>query len=211
MWGDYIMKYTKGVSLGGSLVVSGCFYVLFSIYSIVKFANEVLFLLMPIVYILSLIIIGIGMMLSSAAYVFYAKKFSNNIGYICAGTALLAGLGYFLSGIALYWIIMGKGDLLLWGIAITFIKVGLFFYAFMTVIFFAERVHGKHGTIGSMLILAFGASYHMFVFSTEFITTLPGAVVSTIAGIGLVLQGISLIRMKNKVVFRYPGENIRII
>ena len=83
-------------------------------------------------------------------------------------------------------------DIMLIGVAITIIKVGLFFYPIISLYYFFELRGGKLGGIGSILILAFSTSHHFFIFSTEFYRTLPGCIFLIFASIGYMAQAKSM-------------------
>ena len=178
---DAILVGEKG------LYCTGITFIIFSAIALSKFTIVRLFYLMWPIYIVTLIIAGVSLIIASIGFYGGAKKFSTFPGSLAAALSVLLGIGYITMGSSLI-----NLNALLLGIGLTIVKTALFFYGFATMYYFFEIKHGKFGGVGSILILLFSTSHHFFVFSAEFYKTLPGAIFTTIASIGYILQGISM-------------------
>ena len=172
-----------------ALYVIGVSFILVAISAILKFSFFSLFYLMYPIYIVALVVIGCALIFCSLSYYAGGVRFSTTAGMIAAGLSIGLGIGYFLMGIFLLPFLF---DIFMLGVALTIIKIFLFFYPFISMYYFFEIRHGKWGGIGALLILFFSTSHHFFIFSTEFYRTLPGSILTTVAGIGYILQGYSM-------------------
>ncbi len=170
-----------------SLYSVGITFIFFSIIAILKFAYVPIYEILGLFYVVTLVMAGVFLILASFGYFWGAKRYSSSPSYLSAILIISVGIGYILLATSLE-----SMDILLMGIALTIIKPALFFYSFTTMYFFFEIEHGKMGGIGSLLILFFSSSHHFFAFSPEFYRTLPGAIFTSIAAIGYMMQGFSI-------------------
>lgn len=193
------------------LIIGGISFLLFSVSSVLKFFFSWIENLVAPLYIAALLILSVALSFSIMGYYYYAKRHSNRWGYIAAITAIMVAIGYTLLSTLLIGVWREASIDIVFGLAVTFSRIGLFFYSFSTIMFYFERYEGYAGGIGSILILLFGASYHFFAFISDITRTLPGAIMTMLASAGFSMQGYSMYIMGNKYVFKKPQSNIAIL
>lgn len=188
------------------LLATGLIILVLSVIGILKFFIYVLVFLLSLIYSLSVCTMGELMILSSLSFYIYARKYGGAPSYACAVLISFVGVGYFLLGCYtfIYLYIPSETNLFGIGIATTIVKSSLFFYGFVSIFLFFESRNGQIGGYGGLLILLFSSATFMYVFSVELIRTLPGAIITSLSGIGYILQGIALDRIFEPPRFRYP-------
>lgn len=196
-----LIRITNKCLLGAGLTL-----ISLSVASVLKFFVVGLAQFMVLIYVMAVCIMGLLLAFSSASFYVYWYKFSSILGFSCALLVAIVGIGYTLSGyytmaLAIY---PSEANRLGLGIAITIIRISLFFYGFLSTFLFFETRNGELGGYGGILVLLFSSSSFLFVFFSEFIMTLPGAIFTLLAGIGYVLQGVALDRIFGPLKFVYP-------
>ena len=189
-----------------SLILVGIIILTLSALSILKFFIYALAFLLPTLYSTLLMIMGIFMMVSGISFYVYGKKYGGSLGMMCMILIISVGIGYILLGyfVAAYSVEPTELNYYGLGIALTIVKTALFFYCFLSIFLFFEARNGSIGGYGGLLILFFSSTSFFYVFSIEFLRTIPGAIITSLSGIGYILQGIALDRIFEPPKFRYP-------